>query len=43
MNLLCIRYPNKSDDETRRICNDICENWNKYRSSIGEFWLIKLD
>ncbi|CAF3166961.1 unnamed protein product [Rotaria socialis] len=43
MHQLCIRYPNKSDDETRRICNEIVENWNKYRSLIGEFWLSKLD
>ncbi|CAF0873151.1 unnamed protein product [Rotaria sp. Silwood1] len=43
MHQLCIRYPNKSDDETRRICHDIVENWSKYRSSIEEFWLSKLD
>ena len=43
MHQLCIRYPNKSDDETRKICNEINGNWSKYRSAIGEFWLIKLD
>ena len=43
MQQLCIRYPNKSDDETRRIYNEISENWNKYRSSLGEFWLVRLD
>lgn len=43
MHQLCIRYPNKSDDETRRICHEIVENWNKYRTSLGEFWLSKLD
>ncbi|CAF0804560.1 unnamed protein product [Rotaria sordida] len=43
MHQLCIRYPNKSDDETRQICHEIVENWNKYRTSIGEFWLSKLD
>jgi hypothetical protein len=43
MQQLCIRYPNKTDDETRRLCCDIVDNWNKYRSSIGEFWLNKLD
>ena len=43
MHQLCIRYPNKSDDETRRIYNEISDNWNKYRSSLGEFWLARLD
>lgn len=43
MHQLCIRYPNKSDDETRRIYTEITENWNKHRPSIGEFWLSKLD
>jgi hypothetical protein len=43
MHNLCIRYPEKSDDETRRMCNDINENWNRYRSSLGDFWLNKLD
>lgn len=43
MHQLCIRYPDKTDDETKKICNDILENWNKYRTSLGEFWLTKLD
>jgi hypothetical protein len=43
MHQLCIRYPNKSADETRRICNEIVENWNKYRTPLGEFWLVRLD
>lgn len=43
MHQLCIRYPNKSDDETRRLYNDIVDNWNKYRTSLGEFWLNRLD
>jgi hypothetical protein len=43
MHQLCIRYPEKSDDETRQIYNDIMENWNKYRISLGEFWLTRLD
>jgi len=43
MHQLCIRYPEKTDDETRRICHDINDNWNKYRTSLGEFWLSKLD
>ena len=43
MHQLCIRYPNKTDDETRRIYNEIIDNWNKYRSSLGEFWLARLD
>ncbi len=43
MHQLCIRYPNKSADETRRICNEIAENWNRYRTPLGEFWLVRLD
>ena len=43
MHQLCIRYPDKSDEETRRIYMEINENWNKYRTSIGEFWLTRLD
>ena len=43
MHQLCIRYPNKSDEETRRVYNDIVENWNKYRTSLGEFWTNRLD
>jgi len=43
MHQLCIRYPNKSADETRRICNEMVENWNKYRTPLGEFWLVRLD
>jgi hypothetical protein len=43
MHQLCIRYPDKTDDETRRICNEMMENWNKYRTSLGEFWLTRLD
>ena len=43
MQQLHIRYPDKTGDETRRICNEVAENWNKYRSSLGEFWLAKLD
>ncbi|UJR38470.1 hypothetical protein I4U23_031138 [Adineta vaga] len=43
MHQLCIRYPNKTADETRQICNEVNKNWNKYRSSIGEFWLHRLD
>ena len=43
MHQLCIRYPDKNDDETRIIYNEIIENWNKYRTSLGEFWLNRLD
>ena len=43
MHQLCIRYPEKSDEETQRICNDMNENWNKYRAPLGEFWLTRLD
>lgn len=43
MHLLCIRYPEKSDEETRRIYEDILEHWNDYRTSIGDFWLNRLD
>lgn len=43
MHQLCIRYPEKSDEETRRIYMEINENWGKYRNSIGEFWLTRLD
>ncbi|CAF1350883.1 unnamed protein product [Adineta ricciae] len=43
MHQLCIRYPHKTADETRRICHEVVENWNKYRSPIGEFWLSRLD
>ena len=43
MHQLCIRYPNKTADETQRICHEIVENWNKYRNSIGDFWLSRLD
>ncbi|CAF3646526.1 unnamed protein product [Adineta steineri] len=43
MHQLCIRYPNKTADETRQICNEVIENWKKYRTSLGQFWLAKLD
>lgn len=43
MHLLCIRYPDKSDEDTRRIYDDILEHWNDYRTSIGDFWLNRLD
>jgi hypothetical protein len=43
MHQLCIRYPNKSDDETRAVYHEIVDNWTKYRASLGEFWLTRLD
>lgn len=43
MHQLCIRYPNKSDDETRQVYHEIVDNWTKYRTSLGEFWLTRLD
>ena len=43
MDRLCIRYPNKSEEETRRISSEIIDNWKVHRSSIEEFWLVRLD
>lgn len=43
MHQLNIRYPNKNDEETRRVYNEINDNWNKYRGLIGEFWSSRLD
>ncbi|CAF1222750.1 unnamed protein product [Rotaria sordida] len=43
MNKLCIHYPNKSNKQTYRICNEIIENWNSYKSDIGRYWLVEFD
>ena len=43
MHQLCIRYPNKSDEETRQVYSEIVDNWSKYYTSLGEFWLTRLD
>ncbi|CAF4931938.1 unnamed protein product [Rotaria sp. Silwood1] len=43
MNKLRIHYPNKSDKETNQICIEIIENWNRYKSDIGRYWLVEFD
>ncbi|CAF0727093.1 unnamed protein product [Didymodactylos carnosus] len=43
MQQLCIRYPGKSADDTKNVCQDIIENWKLYKVQISEFWLVRLD
>ncbi|UJR07694.1 hypothetical protein I4U23_011979 [Adineta vaga] len=43
MKKLCIHYPNRSDRETDRIYTEITDNWTRYKSDIGRFWLVELD
>ncbi|CAF1102310.1 unnamed protein product [Adineta ricciae] len=43
MNKLRIHYPNRTDQETNRLCITITENWAEYKADIGRFWLVELD